>query len=204
MALLKQFESKLNKTFRIRVSKLFQILGKSHPGPLTKLTKYKIGNLLENLEELSRAIITKRKGKKEFKLSKIESRRWHPKKNKGWSRDSKKESFSHWFDNEVPIRNCVYVFWSPKKCLYVGRTMNGKGQPQSHFKEHWFNQTTQIDIHIVKSINQLHKAECLAIDRFEPHYNKNKSSKWKYYKKCPVCTDVNKIKSELSKIFRLK
>ena len=56
----------------------------------------------------------------------------------------KKQSFKKWYESKITTKNCVYAFWNGKRCLYVGRTLNGKGRPTSHFEKHWFGKATKV------------------------------------------------------------
>jgi len=107
-------------------------------------------------------------------------------------------------DRKVDCSNFVYVFWSHDHCQYVGRTKNGKGRPQSYFDKIWFPSVTRIDVHAVRLASEIPKAECLAIDRFNPKHNANAASHPQYSKKRPICSAVRDIRHELESIFRIK
>lgn len=130
--------------------------------------------------------LLKKRGKKEFKTSFISKRQWQVKNSKGWGRRAKKLAFRQWYDREIQSRNCVYVFWSGKDCEYVGRTFRGKERPTSSFDKFWFNGVTRIDIYSVHSPSVVARAECLAIDVFDPRRNLNSSSRPKFSKRCPI------------------
>jgi hypothetical protein len=93
------------------------------------------------------------------------------------------------------------VFWSDRNCEYVGRTLRGKGRPSSSFDKFWFNGVTRIDIYSVASPAVVPKAECLAIDVFNPRRNVYSSSHPKFSRKCPICSAEKEIKRELRAIF---
>ena len=90
------------------------------------------------------------------------------------------------------------------KCIYVGRTIKGKGRPQSHFVKFWLNSVSRIDIYLTSQSSQVPKLECLAIHRFHPKENGMKASIPKWAKKCPVCEIQKNIRSELRQIFSLR
>ena len=123
---------------------------------------------------------------------------------KGFGRRAKKAAFRRWYDKRVRSKNCVYVFWSNRKCVYVGRTLRGKGRPSGSFEKYWFSWVTRIDVYSVASPSVVPKAECLAIDLFDPSQNINSSSKPKYSKRCPICSTEKRISAELRRVFPLR
>src|SRR5438445_55749 len=146
MAKSKQFIKSLDKQFRIHTSWLRSAVGRKRPGRPTKTNKSRVHKALKKLESLAREIITKERAKREFAGAIQYRRRWHPKKNKGWDRLAKKKKFGEWYKSEIVTPHSIYVFWKNHRCLYIGRTVGGKGRPQSHFSKHWFNQASRIDV----------------------------------------------------------
>jgi hypothetical protein len=63
---------------------------------------------------------------------------------------------------------------------------------------------TRIDVYSLASPSVVPKAECLAIDLFEPSQNVYSSSKPKFSKKCPICSTEKKILAELKRLFPLR
>jgi hypothetical protein len=204
MARVKQFEDGLDSLFSRRTAWLRTAIGKARPGPAPKFSHAKVKPRLHELCGIAKTILVKNRGKKEFEHVVEFRRRWHPKKGKGWGAKAKKESFKKWFDRKVHRSNFVYAFWSRDDCQYVGRTKNGKGRPQSYFDKIWFPSVTRIDVHAVRLASEVPKAECLAIDRFNPKHNANAASRPKYSKKCPICSAVRDIRHELEGIFRIR
>jgi len=134
-----------------------------------------------------------------------DTRSWHPKSGKkGIGIESKKASFKRWYEKTMDGSNSVYVFWSKKRCEYIGRTLRGKRRPTSHFEKYWFRSVTRVTIYTVRNPSEVPKTECLAIHLFKPRRNKVKSAKVKYTKKCPVCIGVKGIRQELRDLFRLR
>lgn len=117
---------------------------------------------------------------------------------------AKKKAFSRWYEERIGGDNCVYAFWSNKRCEYVGRTGKGGGRPKGHFEKFWFPHVSRITVFPVRLGSEVRKVECLAIDIFKPRRNSYKSAKRKYAKKCPVCQRAKEIESELKTIFRLR
>jgi|ERR1700722_7696377 len=136
-------------------------------------------------------------------LSKLydQKRQWHV---KGWGREEQRENFTHWLEKEISFKNFVYVFWSNKRCRYVGRTIGGKNRPQSHFEKYWFTGVTRIDVLASRAKREIPKLECLASHRFKPSKAKNKPSSLKWYTPCPICETQEAIRDEMRSIFKLR
>lgn len=201
MALAKDFERGMDKLFRRRTGWLHRAIGKKQPGAPPKFTKAKVRPLLERVTQIARSILIQKRGRREFLRSVESKRQWRV---KGFGVEAKKAEFKGWYDREIDGKNCVYLFWSNKGCQYVGRTLHGKGRPVSSFEKFWFRSTTRIDIYTVRVAGLVSKAECLAIDRFNPRHNKNSAARPKYAKKCPVCSTTKKIRQDLKGLFRLR
>lgn len=131
-------------------------------------------------------------------------RQWHVKRGKGHGIENKKRSFKDWYQTTIHGSNCVYVFWSKKKCEYVGRTGRGGSRPHSHFEKWWMWPVTRIDVYEIRIRRELPKAECLAIHIFEPRRNKVRSSRQKYASRCPVCYKTRTMRIMLGQIFKLR
>jgi len=203
MALAKQFENDLTKLFRRRTAWLSGAIGKRRSGPVPSFSKRKVGNELARLRLTARQILIKQRGRKEFE-SLVKKRQWRVSSGKGFGRRAKKIAFCLWYDKFVKSNNCVYVFWSGRKCMYVGRTLRGKGRPSGAFDKYWFSRVTRIDVYSVASPAVVPKAECLAIDLFDPSRNIYSSAKPKFARKCPICSTEKKILAELKRIFPLR
>ena len=83
-------------------------------------------------------------------------------------------------------RSCIYIFWAGQRCIYVGRTVSGRGRPQQHFEKGWFARVTRIDIYATGSPSEIPRLECIAIHNFDPVKNKRRASKAKWTKKCTI------------------
>lgn len=204
MALVKQFEDDLKDLFLKRTGWLRSAVGKKRPGPSPTFTKKKVKRALERMTLIARQILLKQRGRKAFKSHVVLKRQWQVNSRKGFGRRAKKIAFRRWYDKSVRSNNCVYVFWSERKCVYVGRTLRGKGRPSSSFDKFWFSSVTRIDVYSVTSPSVVPTAECLAIDLFDPSRNVYSSSKPKFSKKCPICSTEKKIKAELKRVFPLR
>jgi hypothetical protein len=204
MALTTKFERELEKLFQRRTSWLKQALGKNKPGRPRIFNKKKVGPKLYELGELAAEILVRRRARKEFNRSMDGKRQWHVKRGKGSGVDNKRKKFKRWYDKYIGNRNCVYVFWSGKTCVYVGRTSRGKGRPAGWFDRVWFQPVSRIDIYSVLRRSEVPKVECLAIHLFDPTENKNWPSIGSYTKKCPICRATKEIDHELKSIFRIR
>jgi hypothetical protein len=204
MALVKQFEDDLKKLFLRRTAWLRGAVGKKRPGPPPTFTKKKVKRALERMVLTAREILIKKRGQKAFNSHVLLKRQWQVNSEKGFGRRAKKTAFRLWYDKSVRSNNCVYVFWSGRRCVYVGRTLRGKGRPSSSFDKFWFSSVTRIDVYSVASPSVVPTVECLAIDLFDPSRNVYSSSKPKFSKKCPICSGEKKIKAELRRVFPLR
>jgi hypothetical protein len=151
----------------------------------------------------AREIVVTERARAEFKAAVIAKRQWHV-KSKGWGVPAKRASFKRWYEKNIHGHNCVYVFWSGRKCEYVGRTMRGKGRPSSSFDKYWFGSVTRIDIYSVATQTVVPKAECLTMHVFKPRRNAISSSRPKFSKRCPICAAEKEIRRELNSIFPLR
>jgi len=204
MASPKKFETGLDALFRQYSAQLRRDAGKRSKGKVPKLTRPKLRKRIDRLVCIATDFELKQNGKKKFVETVIEKRQWHVKRGKGWNRATKKKTFGAWYDEAVAGRNCVYVFWSRRRCVYVGRTGAGGRRPQAHFEKYWFSSVTRIDTHIIHGKRQLPMAECLAIHLYRPIRNKVKSAQRKWRSNCPVCTKEVLIRKELIALFPLK
>ena len=175
----------------------------SRPGGQGEAKK-KVKSALERMALIARQVLIKKRGKKAFNSHVLLKRQWQVNSGKGFGRRAKKTAFRRWYDKSVRSNNCVYVFWSGRKCVYVRRTLGGKGRPSSSFDKFWFSSVTRIDVYSVASPSVVSTVECLAIDLFDPSQNVYSSSKPKFSKKCPICSTEKKIKAELRRVFPLR
>lgn len=199
-----EFDRLLNKLFVKRTRWIRTAVRSSPQGRPPTLNRGVITEMIEQLQDLASESMAEKHAQLEFDRLVEERRRWHSTTKKGRGRDAKRKSFSMWFDKTIHFHNCIYIFWSNSTCLYVGRTLRGKGRPQSHFDTHWFSRTTRIDIYSTSLSSVVPKLECLAIHRFNPIRNKRRASKKMWAKACPVCDVHEMIDDELRSIFYLK
>jgi hypothetical protein len=197
-----KFSRELKKLLDLRTARLRSAIGKKRLGPTPALTKKKVKSALKKLSATARKIIVKQQARNEFKKTVIAKRQWHV-KSKGWGVQAKKVAFKHWYAKRIRGHNCIYIFWSGRKCQYVGRTLRGKGRPTGSFDKFWFGSVTRIDIYPIATPTIVPKAECLAVHVFEPRKNAIRPARPKFSKPCPICTAAKEIKRELNSIFPL-
>ena len=204
MALATKFERELQKLFHRRTSWLRKAIGTNRPGKPHIFNRRKVAPKLWELGELASEILVRRRARRQFRQSVDGKRQWHIKRGKGFGIDAKRTKFKQWYEKYIGNKNCVYVFWSGRKCVYVGRTLHGKGRPAGWFDRVWFQPVTRIDIYSVPRRSEVPKAECLAVHLFDPTENKNWPSINRYTKKCSICKATKEIDRELESIFRLR
>ncbi|MDP3024495.1 MAG: hypothetical protein Q8O10_03070 [candidate division Zixibacteria bacterium] len=202
MSHLTAFERKLNQLFLDRTYDLRSKLGLKKCGPKPHPKREKIDKAIQTLQDLASNILASGYAKKEFEEN-AGRKRGRKIVGRGWKKQ--KELFEKWFQRDFANQDeLVYVFWNKNKCLYVGRTGNGGSRPSSHFNRKDMPKITRVDIYPAKSKVHTSKLECLAVHRFGPSVNKNKPSRKKWTKKCPLCDIHRQIEVDLRKIFRIK
>jgi hypothetical protein len=202
MSVYKQFEVELNRLFQVRTHLLLSAIGKVRPGKPPTINKQRLISSIEKLQDLASKYRVEKNRREEFDKQ-LDKRRWHPKKGKGWGVKEKKHSFDRWF-TKIRFPYCIYIFWAGRKCIYVGRTVRGKGRITSHFEKIWFPSITRIDVYYTSKRSEIPKLECFAVHLFGPSKNENRPADKKWTKKCQVCEVRALIRSELKKIFKLK
>ncbi len=201
--IVKAFNGELNKLFEKRIHSLKSIVANPTKGKPPKLTKSSIDKSVILLQLYANSALINEYYKQGYDKLKLLKKQWHI-KNKGWGREAKIESIKRWYDTKINWPNNIYVFCNKRKCLYVGRTLNGKGRPQTHFKTYWLGQATRVDIYHTSKKRDIPKLECLAWHKNQPTINKNKPSIPKGSTKCPICKNDILIKNEIKSIFGLK
>lgn len=199
-----EFHSELDALFERRTSWLRKVVDKGIKSRPKVFDKNKRRKAIERLQNLATEALARDLAKKEFNKIVDKKKQWGCTKSKGWGRAEKQEHFNIWFQKHIPFKNCIYIFWKEKHAEYAGRTLRGKGRPQSHFDKFWFTGVKRIDIYSTSQASEVPKLECLAIHRFKPRQNGVKASTPKWAKKCPVCEAHKFIREELNKIFALK
>lgn len=204
MSALKQFERELNRLYEDKTYELRHSVGLVKRGKPPTFNKARRKKSINRLLDLASRIRDKKVAEHEFNRLVVEKRRWYPKRGKGRGVDEKKRRFSRWFESEILHTNYIYIFWSGRKCTYVGRSTHGKMRPQSHFVKFWFPGVTCIDVWSTSRRSEVPKLECLAIHRFNPTRNRRRAADKKWTKKCPICEFRQFVRNELRRIFRLR
>jgi hypothetical protein len=201
MALKKQFDQRLKRLMQRRTAVINLLIGHKRRGPIPRFRKDKVEPEIDRLSEIAKNILTKQLARKEFSAAVEKKHTWRV---KGHGRPAKQKLFKQWYDKTIGKLNCVYIFWDRSTCIYVGRTGKGKHRPAGSFTQHWFNLVTRVDVYEVWKPRMLPMLECLACDIFNPSRNRIVVARKKYVTKCPICSSVKLIKSELQQIFRLR
>jgi hypothetical protein len=199
----KLFENRLYLLFRIRTHPLRAYLWPT-TGQAPQLTKKRLRRHITKLQEIAGDdYLASREAKRVFG-SYDYKRQWHSKRNKGFGVSAKKKSFKNWYERNITTKNSVYVFWDKSKCLYVGRTLNGKGRPTSHFEKYWFRRATRVDVFSFDRKRDVPKYECVLTHRWNPAYSKITPSRKRYYTACPICDGRRYISRSLTSLFRFR
>ena len=198
------FEDELDELFRARTHWIRTTVRGGKAGRPPIFDRHKVTKVIESLQDHASICLAKDCAQYEFEKLVNKKRGWHVTASKGWGRDAKRRNFDTWFERKIPFRNCIYLFWADSTCLYVGRTVHGKGRPQAHFEKYWFSRVSRIDVYSTSKASEVPKLECLAIHRFNPTENRRKASKKKWTQKCPVCEVHQWIHDELRDIFALR
>ena len=199
-----QFRRELNHLFEKRTFWIRKAIADGTTRRPPVLRRKQITKVIECLQSLATKCLADDFAHQEWNRVVRKKKQWHVTRGKGWGRSEKKDHFNKWFTRYIPFKNCIYIFWAKRRCIYVGRTVNGKGRPQSHFIKFWFGSVTRIDIFSTSAASHVPKLECLAIHRFRPRENGMKASIPKWAKKCPVCVAHELIADELRRIFALR
>ena len=197
-----EFDRKLDSLFERYTHRVRRQATGRPIGRAPSLRKAKLRKAIDELVAIARRVQLRTVGVPEFDALVEAKHQWHAKRGKGRGPEAKRVSFSRWWDRRVTRRTCIYVFWQGRLCAYVGRTGRGGGRPQRHFDRHWFQSVTRIDVYEIPGKRSLAKAECLAIDRFQPRRNRMKSARQWGKSKCPVCTHESKVRADLEWLFQ--
>lgn len=199
----RRFNNELKKLFDART---YQLKTNIWPGrgPVLKITKKKIRRSIAKLEDLAEIGLLRSKNCKHLLRDFDYKKQWHPKLGKGYGRFERKRRFKEWYERHIATQNCVYAFWSPHGCLYVGRTLNGKGRPSSHFEKYWFGKATRLDIYAFERKRDVPRFECMFTHRHGPSYSKIRPASKKFYSRCPICDVREQIRTDVKSLFRLR
>ena len=191
------------RLFQIRTHQLRSYLWPTR-GKAPRLTKKRLVVGISKLQDIAVNDYLHSKVAKEAFKSYDYKRQWHAKRNKGFGVSAKKKSFRDWYERHITTKNSVYAFWNKSKCLYVGRTLNGKGRATSHFEKYWFRQATRVDIFGFDRKRDVPKYECMLTHRLNPAYSKITPSTKRYYSHCPICDGRKHISKGIKGMFRFR
>jgi hypothetical protein len=120
----------------------------------------------------------------------------------GWV-DTKIEKARNRIDDEG-WRGYVYSFWRGDECSYVGRTDGGSRRFAQNDERERFRRSGRLTILLPWHLADLDRLECLAVHYFEPTENEYMPSLRRYKRKCPICSQLQKISRDLNRLFRLR
>ena len=198
------FNRQLDGLFHQRTYRLRSLVSKPGRGRTPEFNRAKITRGIRELQQLASNCLATQYARREFDTTVDQHKKWQITASKGRGWREKQRAFGRWYANKIDHRNCIYVFWQRSKCLYIGKTVRGRGRPQSHFSKIWFPKATRVDIYSTSQKSQVPRLECLAIHRFQPSENQQRAATKKWTKKCPVCVVHAEIRWELRRIFSLK
>lgn len=199
----RQFDAELFRLFKIRSHPLRTYLWPTSGKP-AQLTKKTLKRSIAKLQDIATDHYLSSREARRTLRSYDHKRQWHSKRNKGFGVRAKKKSFKDWYERKITTKNSVYAFWDTSKCLYIGRTLNGKGRPTSHFEKYWFRRVTRIDVFGFDRKRDVPRYECMLTHRWNPAYSRITPSMKKYYTRCPICEGRREISSGVKRIFRFR
>ena len=199
----KRFDGVLYDLFERRTHRLHTYMWPIS-GSAPQLKRKTVNSGIKRLQTIAEDDFLRSKHAKQLLNGFDYKRQWHAKMGKGFGLPAKKRSFKTWYESKITTKNCVYAFWRGKRCLYVGRTINGKGRPTAHFEKHWFAQATRLDVYGFDGRRDVPRFECLLTHKRTPMRSKMKPSQKKYYSRCPICEGKKFIQDEVRWIFRLR
>jgi hypothetical protein len=202
MSFANQFEDELLQLFHARTHQLKSYMWPT-VGAAPQLTQKRVRKGIESLQSLAVADYLRSKDAKHILASYDHKRQWQPKRGKGFGARPKASNFKACYD-KINTKNCVYAFWNGSRCLYVGRTLSGKGRPTSHFQKFWFGASTRIDIFGFDRKRDVPRFECMLTHRWEPVHSRVTPASKKYYSVCPVCAGMEFVEDQVKWLFRLR
>lgn len=198
---IRNFDSTLDQLFDHRTHWLKSLIRQKRPGAAPKFNRKKVQSAIDRLQSLAvEALLTSRllRPLDDFFDRK---KQWHI---KGFGVQAKAKAFKTWYDQHIDYQNCVYVFWDRNRCLYVGRTLNGKGRPSSHFSKYWFKQATRVDVYCSSAKKRVPAFECRLTHEYEPSYSRIRPARSPFYWRCEICEAERHIRDEVKAIFALR
>jgi hypothetical protein len=200
-----KFNDELDKLYRIKTDNLRHLLGPARKGKSPTFDRDLLDRTIKRLQEVASKALVRRFHQEEFSRRVMMKKRWFLTTGKGFNLDAKRENFKKWYEKKFQRHKCsVYVFWTGRKCVYVGKTEKGPDRIISHIYSKRFGNPTRIDVYLTHGKRDLPILECLAIHRFNPKINQMGASKKKFAAKCPLCKCRRQIKKELRRMFAQK
>ncbi len=201
---IRKFDETLDKLFADRTHWLKSLIRRRQPGAAPRFRRRRVEKSIDRLQGLATETLLSSNLLTPIDNFYDQKKQWHPKRGKGHGVIAKSRAFKKWYEEEIDHKNCVYVFWNGNRCLYVGRTLNGKGRPSSHFNKHWFSKAHRIDILGSSSKRKVPALECRLTHELEPSYSRIKPSRSKHFQRCQICEVEKHIRDEMKSIFALR
>lgn len=197
-----RFSRALDKLFEVRVHPLKASIWPT-AGRWPNFTKTLVKNTIELLDELIADSLSVRSDIRTVLAQHDKHKQWRL-RGKGRGVTAKQKHFKAWYDEHIGTSNCVYEIWGRKGALYVGRTLNGRGRPTSHFDKQWFTAAVRIDVYGFRNKRGVPRFECLLTHRDRPSKSKIKPASRKYHTACPICEKQRDVRNRVKYIFRLR
>ena len=193
----KDFERQLDDLWKRR-TRAIRDLVRTRKGKPKEFTKKIRDKGIKAIADLSTRILLRQGAKEEFRELVCPQRMTHL----SGSWEKRADRLLQWAKQHFS-KPIIYSFWRKSECLYVGK---GKSWRRlRHYRDHkYLKESTLIKVFEVRQKSTLAKAECLAVHRFDPKYNKKTPGNQKWGKKCPICQAHDQIRSELRALFNLR
>src|SRR5436190_654561 len=114
------FDDTLNSLLARRIDWLKRKIW-PHAGQPSHLTKSTVDREIAKIQNVVVEALSRDRSTKHI-ISRFDyKKQWHTKRGKPFRNTAKKKAFGEWYKENITARNCVYIFWQKRKCLYVGR-----------------------------------------------------------------------------------
>jgi len=198
MSLSKQLKRELHLLFDKKMQGFNEIFDIRKVGKPYKFNRKIVEKSIEKIQDLASSEFVDSVSKSVFNQYAKTNKSKHI---KGFGDDQKKKEINKWYDEKIKYPNCVYLFFAKdSKCLYIGRTTNGKIRILAHAWKDWFKFVKRIKV-IATTSSNTPMIECLATHYYTPKYKKHNPSKSKWAKKCPICEKRSQIRKIIESTF---
>lgn len=198
MALAKDFERRLQRLVRRRTAPIWDAVGLAGPGRRPDDRGRRVRRDVRQLVELAEQLAMRNVGYDALAAAFDRRHRWSLSRRsvRGWK--AKQDCFVEWYSRRVDSRTCVYVAWSGRTCLYVGRSEISYHRPRSHFEKAWFGRVTHVDVYVPAAARRdIVKLECLLTHAHRPTQARQTPARRRHRAKCPVCVASKRVREGL-------